>query len=157
MLTAAGGFATPTIEQLSSLVYCSSRVGDKYGQSQYGQCTGSYTKPAINSIAFPDTLLSRTYWSSDPYEGHSSHAWRTYFENGFVDWNSRSEGLYVRLVRAGQVMEFEPLTVTKPTGGSVAGGGGAIACSATENTCSTLVRKNVEITLTATPETGYAI
>lgn len=98
VLTAAGGFTTPTIDELSSLVYCSSRDGDKYGQSKYGQCDGSYTKPAINSIAFPDTLLPRTYWSSDPYEGHSLHAWRTYFENGFVDWNSRSDGLYVRLV-----------------------------------------------------------
>ena len=43
-------------------------------------------------------------WSSSPYVGDSSHAWVVDFGDGCVDYEVRSSGNHVRLVRASQCL-----------------------------------------------------
>ncbi|MGT3801963.1 InlB B-repeat-containing protein [Vibrio cholerae] len=153
-LTAAGGFATPTIEQLRSLVYCSSREGDKYGQPQDNTpCPSSSTRPTINQIAFSNTP-SVFYWSSSP-SARNNYAWSLNFSHGGSGPNDKGYGDRVRLVRAGQTL-LVPLTVTQPTGGRITDTNGVISCSATENSCTAQVLKSAELTLAATPTAGYS-
>ncbi|ENM3965194.1 InlB B-repeat-containing protein, partial [Vibrio cholerae] len=153
-LTAAGGFGAPSIEQLRSLVYCSSREGDKYGKPQDNTpCPSSSTRPTINQIAFSNTP-SVFYWSSSPSAGNN-YAWSLNFSHGGSSPNDKGYGDRVRLVRAGQTL-LVPLTVTQPTGGRITDANGVIACSATENSCTAQVLKSAELTLTATPTAGYS-
>jgi len=57
--------------------------------------------PAIDINFFPDVNNS-PYWSSTTYANNSSSAWRVYFDDGYVDSSLKSNGHYVRCVRAGQ-------------------------------------------------------
>jgi len=57
--------------------------------------------PAIDATAFPGTPSS-WFWTSTPYAGNASDAWRVAFGYGFVGYLNRYYGNAVRLVRAGQ-------------------------------------------------------
>lgn len=101
---AGNGWRVPTIRELSSLIYCSSGkmkdsndVGDG-GAPIKNWCDGDYTKPTINTKAFPNTP-NNWVWSSSPYVGYSSVAWFVYFSNGNVDFDFRHHDGAVRLVR----------------------------------------------------------
>ena len=54
--------------------------------------------PRIDTTWFPNTQAS-LYWSSSPYVGDSSYAWRVNFSSGSVYYNYRYGSLHVRLVR----------------------------------------------------------
>ncbi|MEN9373162.1 MAG: hypothetical protein RIR79_714 [Pseudomonadota bacterium] len=101
---AGNGWRVPTIRELSSLIYCSSGkmknsndVGDG-GAPIKNWCDGDYTKPTINTKAFPNTP-SGVVWSSSPYVGDSSDAWFVSFYYGNVSGYLRSGNGAVRLVR----------------------------------------------------------
>ena len=101
-LTAPGGFRTPTIEELRTLVHCSS--GDPMWikmPDDFVLCGGSYTRPTIVHEAFPDTP-SWGFWSSSPSAGDPNFAWDVYFSYGDVSSASKDNAEYVRLVRGGQ-------------------------------------------------------
>ncbi len=57
--------------------------------------------PIINDTIFPSTAsnFSDQYWSSSPYADYSYNAWIVVFSNGSVNYNNRSYGGHVRLVR----------------------------------------------------------
>lgn len=57
--------------------------------------------PAIDPTYFPNTP-SNWFWSGSPYAGDSNSAWGVNFLIGRARLPYRSNGLYVRLVRAGQ-------------------------------------------------------
>ena len=57
--------------------------------------------PAIDSAAFPNTLIN-LYWSSSPDVGTSNSAWTVYFAYGKVDAQNRNNSFAARLVRASQ-------------------------------------------------------
>lgn len=71
----------PTITELQSIVHY-----------------GVYS-PAIDTVYFPNTPQSGSYWSSSPYAYYSTDGWLLDFSWGYADFNSKSGSLYVRLVR----------------------------------------------------------
>jgi hypothetical protein len=58
----------------------------------------SRSYPAINTGVFPGTV-SAGYWSSTPYVLHSNIAYVVNFADGSVDYDLKSNILYVRAVR----------------------------------------------------------
>jgi len=65
-----------------------------------------YTRfcPAIDTSAFPDTLISSTYWSSTTNACEYSKtffAWAVSFENGYIVPDYKLNNYYVRAVRGG--------------------------------------------------------
>ncbi|SFU83506.1 Protein of unknown function [Paenacidovorax caeni] len=94
----------PDIEELSSLVYCSSGRRKKFKAGSYdddGECLGDYHRPTIFSSAFPNASSSFV-WSGSPNANDSSLAWGVNFYNGYANYGYRSDGYHVRLVRGGQ-------------------------------------------------------
>ncbi|SFR54017.1 DUF1566 domain-containing protein [Thiomicrospira sp. ALE5] len=103
----------PTVDELHSLVYCSSgqqrqRRLDASGSnarqgntSLDGSCEGNYSRPTIFTPAFPN-MPSAFYWSASPVAFNSSDAWGVHFYNGFGNYVYRSSSTHVRLVRGGQ-------------------------------------------------------
>ncbi|QEP41956.1 DUF1566 domain-containing protein [Ectothiorhodospiraceae bacterium BW-2] len=101
----------PTIEELNSLVYCSSGEtddgmgdGSRYpfaGMENQDGCDGDYQRPTINLQAFPDTPSSNV-WSASAFAGNSDGAWNVFFGYGGSPYYNRSNSYGVRLVRSGQ-------------------------------------------------------
>ncbi|TYT74466.1 DUF1566 domain-containing protein [Desulfobotulus mexicanus] len=92
----------PTIEELNTLVYCSSgKRADWKPGSQGGKCEDNFQKPTINLVTFPNTPES-WFWSSSPNANYSSSAWGLHFGSGGVGSNSKHYNGQVRLVRGGQ-------------------------------------------------------
>jgi serine/threonine protein kinase len=90
----------PTLEELKSLVYCSSgqpKIWNDTGK----QCEGDYQTPTIDQTAFPNTPVT-WFWAASPYASNSSYSWFVFFSYGYVASSSRSGGGAVRLVRSGQ-------------------------------------------------------
>ena len=77
------GWRLPTVKEMVSIV-------------DYGNYS-----PAIDSGFFPDTQAG-WYWSSDVYAPNSGDAWYVNFNVGYVNYDGKSNGYYVRLVRGGQ-------------------------------------------------------
>lgn len=91
----------PTIEELRSLVYCSSGNPKTWNDTSK-ECKGNYQKPTIDTTAFPGTL--HWVWSSSADASGPTGTWSLslYFGNGNVGWTNGSDAYQVRLVRAGQ-------------------------------------------------------
>lgn len=103
-----GGYASyqdwrvPSREELRSLVYCSSgRYEVWHKDTGARECKGEYSKPTIDTTAFPNTPASG-FWSASPNASSAGSAWSVYFNYGNDYWSLRSYALHVRLVRAGQ-------------------------------------------------------
>ncbi len=92
----------PSREELTSLVYCSSgryEVWEKKTGAR--ECKGEYSKPTIDTTAFPNMPAS-FFWSASPNASYAGYAWYVYFDYGYDYWDYRSVAYHVRLVRAGQ-------------------------------------------------------
>jgi hypothetical protein len=61
----------------------------------------SQSSPAIDTTAFPGTQSSY-YWSSATYVSDTSLAWRVDFYDGYVSYDDKDYGYYVRCVRGGE-------------------------------------------------------
>jgi hypothetical protein len=59
------------------------------------------SRPTIDANWFPNTQ-GNLFWSSSPYVLVPAYAWGVYFNNGNVNYSTRANSSYVRLVRAGQ-------------------------------------------------------
>ena len=108
---------TPTIEELRTLVYCSNGTPQEEAWGHYcrgkDSKAGTYQKPTINQIAFPNTP-AYWYWSSSPVAGydnyawsvsnygHDNYAWSVSFNYGGDGWGFKVNAFQVRLVRSGQ-------------------------------------------------------
>ncbi len=106
LMNQAGGYAgytdwrLPTIEELRTLVFCSSGQPAAFNNDSRS-CRGDYLRPRIVTEAFPNTPSS-SFWSGSPHASHSNAAWDVYFYNGHAGYGSRSSSYRVRLVRGGQ-------------------------------------------------------
>jgi hypothetical protein len=90
----------PTIEELRTLVYCSS--GQPKTWNDKGKpCEGDYERPTIYQPAFPNTPRER-FWSSTPYASQADRAWFVDFHVGNDYTNNYSFNDPVRFVRGGQ-------------------------------------------------------
>ncbi len=93
------GWRMPTLEELHTLVYCSS--GRRFafeGDGTGGACEGDYRRPTILEAVFPGTPVGN-YWSGTPHPVYSHAALGASFANGAVGAGSRNEYVHVRLVR----------------------------------------------------------
>jgi hypothetical protein len=94
----------PTIQQLKSLVYCSSGQPKTWHSDvdpEDDGCRGDYVKPTIKTDAFPNTP-ARWAWSSSPVASNSNGAWIVSFYFGYGSSEYRNVSYFVRLVRGGQ-------------------------------------------------------
>ncbi len=106
-INAQGGYAgyrdwrVPSREELLSLVYCSS--GKPRSWNDTGKwCEGDYSRPTIDTTAFPNTPASVVFWSASSYGPYSAYAWYVYFGNGNDGAFGKSSVIPARLVRGGQ-------------------------------------------------------
>jgi hypothetical protein len=91
----------PTIDELKTLVYCSSGKPATWSKEGKG-CDGDYRRPTLVDEAFPNTPNS-FFWSGSPLAYDSNDAWGVYFGNGGANgYYLRSSLNSVRLVRGGQ-------------------------------------------------------
>ncbi len=93
------GWRLPKIEELKSLLYCSS--GNPTTWSDGKPCEGAYLRPTINSYAFPNTPTA-SFWSSSFDDHFPAHAWFVVFGNGDALTGYKGGTYHVRLVRNGQ-------------------------------------------------------
>ncbi|WP_303287756.1 DUF1566 domain-containing protein [Marinobacter sp. SS8-8] len=98
----SGEWRLPTIDQLATLLYCSTERPQKFGPLNY--CEGrDYQKPTIVLEAFPDAPLYDVWSGSVGGEIGSGldldAAWRAHFWSGGYTYNSRSGSMNaIRLV-----------------------------------------------------------
>lgn len=102
----------PTIDELHSIVYCSSgqrqavkrkssgySAKDSSGAGMDGYCEGSYSKPTISNVIFPNTP-GYYFWSGSPDAFNSNRSWVVGFNRGDDGYGSRDSSAHVRLVRS---------------------------------------------------------
>jgi len=107
LMNDAGGYGgytdwrVPTIDELQTLVFCSSGRPEFFKNNPLS-CSGAYQQPTIFAEAFPGTPVSR-FWSSSSYAGGSASAWHVNFNAGGDGWLFKNLGYRLRLVRGGGV------------------------------------------------------
>jgi len=75
------------------------------------------SSPAVDTIAFPNMLLSH-YWSSTTYFDDTSSAWCLNFTTGVDDTVNKGSTHYVRAIRGGQNRQLDHLVILRPSQGS---------------------------------------
>ena len=98
----------PTVRELFTLVVCSSgKIGEYTSDLKDGHaalksgCSGNYTRPTLDTQAFPNTE-DTWFWSSSAVAGSSINAWFVSFGSGYAGWYGKDYGNQLRLVRSGQ-------------------------------------------------------
>jgi len=118
--------------------------------------------PAIDIDYFPDTVAA-DYWSSTTDVSEVIIAWVANFATGGIYWNNkRRYYLGVRCVRSGHTGPFNDLTIFLQGSGTGTVNGTATTTPSTPDRscqsgpCVWPYPENTEVTLTATPDAGYA-
>jgi hypothetical protein len=92
----------PTIEELRTLVYCSSGKPEYFRTgADFPSCDGDYQRPTLVQSVFLNAPDSRV-WSGSPHANLSSYAWGVLFYYGNDGSYNRYRSRHVRLVRGGQ-------------------------------------------------------
>ena len=89
----------PTLDELRTLVYCSSGRPRLWNDAGH-ECRGPFERPAVYPAAFPKTPSS-WFWSASPDASDPNYAWLVHFSNGYVNYGYKSQEGCVRLVRQG--------------------------------------------------------
>ncbi len=102
-LNSRGGYAghadwrVPTIDELRTLIYCSSGQPRLWNDSD-AECRGPFERPTLYPAAFPEAPRA-WFWSSSPDMSDPDFAWLIYFSNGSVNYGYKSQTGCLRLVR----------------------------------------------------------
>jgi hypothetical protein len=94
----------PTIQELKSLVYCSSGQPKTWLRDvdpEYLGCKGDYIKPTIKNEVFLNASAN-WFWSSSPVAGNSNYRWLVDFDSSYDDQyggHKKLTNYAVRLVR----------------------------------------------------------
>lgn len=102
-LNASGGYSgysdwrVPSLEELRTLVYCSSGRPNYFKESN-SWCSSGYSQPTIVHTIFPNTP-GAFLWSATPFANHSSFSWAVLFSHGGASYSLQSSSFPVRLVR----------------------------------------------------------
>ena len=97
----ASDWRLPTIEELQSLVFCSSQL-PAYWKDNADACEGDYEQPTIDAVAFPNQpgyFWSATVSSAEPFY----HRWFVNFFDGDTRSAYEGNGMRARFVRNSQV------------------------------------------------------
>ncbi|TWI61354.1 uncharacterized protein DUF1566 [Desulfobotulus alkaliphilus] len=87
-LCGIAGWRLPTIDELNTLVYCSSgEREDLHHEGSSGACIGKYERPTINTNFFANTSESSWFWSASSHAYKAEKAWFLDFGNGSVNDN----------------------------------------------------------------------
>ncbi len=86
----------PHIEELRTLVYCSSGYPTVFNTGHNVACSGDYQRPTVVSDAFPNTPAA-AFWAS-PFSGDSERAWFTFFYSGHSSTGAKTSHFRVRFV-----------------------------------------------------------
>ncbi|MFC3031067.1 DUF1566 domain-containing protein [Pseudoalteromonas fenneropenaei] len=120
------GWRLPTLEELDSLVFCSSgqrkptpRPNGKYDRAKDGECTGKFSEPAINQLPFPITFdIYSMFWSSSKYyygfRGREQ-SWAILFAKGYWNYEHLNENHHVRLVRTAASKDLDSSKTSQST------------------------------------------
>jgi len=90
----------PTIEELQTLVYCSSGEPARFPDAA-GRCRGEFQHPTIVSEVFPNTPIWH-FWSGSHWDDHADSASVVNFGDGSTGVSNRGVSHRVRLVRGAQ-------------------------------------------------------
>jgi hypothetical protein len=90
----------PTKAELLTLVHCSNGRPKTWNDTG-DVCEGSYERPTIDQVFFPNTPAS-LFWSSSPNAYRSDYAWYVNFHYGYDGSTYKNYAYPVRLVRGGQ-------------------------------------------------------
>lgn len=111
-------FELPTLEQLSSLVYCPSEhaLPEQIGQRDFSEpCLWTDPRPTIHPQAFPDTP-ERTFWSQDESTTEGFSLGMNFAAGAISDLNRPNVRYPVRLVRdASELKPNDPETDPQPS------------------------------------------
>jgi len=89
----------PKVEELQSLIYCSSGEPN-YRNTSGNSCSGAYQSPTIAQALFPNTPKARFWTSSIVQVFFRTEAKFINFEKGYVTQDSQGRDSLVRLVRS---------------------------------------------------------
>lgn len=89
----------PTIKELQTLVYCSSKQPVLWNNTGLA-CEGSFARPTLFSQVFPNTASDTAFLSSSLNEYESNKVWITDFYDGSSRLENKDDFFAVRLVRA---------------------------------------------------------
>ncbi|WP_215396914.1 DUF1566 domain-containing protein [Rheinheimera oceanensis] len=92
----------PTLEELRSLVFCSSGTPSYWLESDFAsQCTGNSSSPTIVGNVFPSTHAGANTYITSTAEGTGSGRlfYHVSFANGVVHGPNQAHGIHWRLVR----------------------------------------------------------
>ena len=87
----------PSIDELATIVYCSSGSPTYFQLARNDYCSGIYDQPTLVSKVFPEQNSTK-FWSSTRHEIFYSFA-RIDFENGFLMYDGHISLYQARLVR----------------------------------------------------------
>lgn len=90
----------PTIDELKTLVYCSSGQPKIWNDSGELECEGTYNSPTIQTEAFPNT--PGLPFGSSSLDVYGSYLGNVNFDYGKVGYDYRNRTKPVRLVRCGE-------------------------------------------------------
>jgi len=92
----------PTIDELRTLVYCSSSEPARFPGGDGFYCRGEHQRPTIVIEVFPNNP-AYWYWSGSPSRWRPYDlAWSVNFDEGYAGEDSQSDRSRVRLVRGAQ-------------------------------------------------------
>ncbi len=94
----------PTMEELTKIVTLCGGADVTYGDDNWEELTDkNIANETYQANHKAKGFASRYYWSSTTYGNYNNYVWDVTFRYGLLSRDAKSNSLYVRCVRAGQL------------------------------------------------------